>query len=179
MSAWRNPEALPMWLSVTPSRSTTTRAARDGEGPACCSPIATRTSRSGAAESSRQSSREWRSSCSPLTAPPPGPCCRHSFRDCGRSRCAPRWSPLTVGGNDLLAAYGDTGAARKVIAGVETVVDTGLAELTGVRAPTAGIVVGTVYDPSDGTGDAARLGLPPWPDAVAVIEELNDTLRAV
>jgi hypothetical protein len=86
---------------------------------------------------------------------------------------------LTVGGNDLLAAYGDTGAARKVIAGVETAVDSALAELTGVRAPTARIVVGTVYDPSDGTGDAARLGLPPWPDAVAVIEELNDTLRAV
>jgi GDSL-like Lipase/Acylhydrolase family len=86
---------------------------------------------------------------------------------------------LTVGGNDLLAAYGDTGAARKVIAGVETAVDSALAELTSVRAPTARIVVGTVYDPSDGTGDAARLGLPPWPDAVAVIGELNDTLRAV
>src|SRR3954466_6517287 len=86
---------------------------------------------------------------------------------------------LTVGGNDLLAAYGDTGAARKVIAGVETAVDSALAELTGVRAPTARIVLGTVYDPSDGTGDAARLGLPPWADAVAVIGELNDALRTV
>jgi hypothetical protein len=34
-----------------------------------------------------------------------------------------------------------------------------------------------VYDPSDGTGDAARLGLPAWPDGVAVIAELNAALR--
>jgi hypothetical protein len=36
-----------------------------------------------------------------------------------------------------------------------------------------------VYDPSDGTGDGARLGLPPWPDAVGVIGELNAALRHV
>jgi hypothetical protein len=35
-----------------------------------------------------------------------------------------------------------------------------------------------VYDPSDGTGDTGRLGLPPWPDGVAVIAELNEALRA-
>jgi hypothetical protein len=40
-------------------------------------------------------------------------------------------------------------------------------------------VVGTVYDPSDGTGDSGRLGLPPWPDAVRLIAELNETLRRV
>lgn len=85
---------------------------------------------------------------------------------------------LTIGGNDLLGAYGDTDAARGVIAGVRAAVDRVLAELTET-APTARIAVGTVYDPSDGTGDAVRLGLPPWPDAVAVISELNHTLRAV
>jgi lysophospholipase L1-like esterase len=85
---------------------------------------------------------------------------------------------LTIGGNDLLGAYGDTGAAREVIAGVASAVDLVLAELTEV-APTARVAVGTVYDPSDGTGDAAHLGLPPWPDAVAVIGELNATLREV
>jgi lysophospholipase L1-like esterase len=85
---------------------------------------------------------------------------------------------LTVGGNDLLGAYGETDAARGVIAGVRAAVDLVLAELTET-APTARIAVGTVYDPSDGTGDAERLGLPPWPEAVAVITELNDMLRAV
>jgi len=85
---------------------------------------------------------------------------------------------LTIGGNDLLGAYGNTRAARAVVAGVRTAVDQVLAELHET-APDARIVVGTVYDPSDGTGDAARLGLPAWPDAVAVIGELNDALRAV
>ena len=46
-------------------------------------------------------------------------------------------------------------------------------------APAARVVVGTVYDPSDGTGDAARLGLPPWPDAVPLIAALNEALRQV
>src|SRR3954467_10322454 len=59
---------------------------------------------------------------------------------------------LTIGGNDLLAAYGDNRAARDVIAGVQSAVDPALAELTGVSAPSARIVLGTVYDPSDGTG---------------------------
>jgi lysophospholipase L1-like esterase len=84
---------------------------------------------------------------------------------------------LTIGGNDLLGAYGDTDAANGVIAAVRAAVDLVLAELAGT-APPARIAVGTVYDPSDGTGDAVRLGLPPWPDAVAVLAELNETLRA-
>ena len=54
-----------------------------------------------------------------------------------------------------------------------------LAEVTAALAPGGRTVVGTVYDPSDGTGDARRLGLPPWPDAVAVIAELNEALREV
>jgi lysophospholipase L1-like esterase len=90
---------------------------------------------------------------------------------------APTLVTLTIGGNDLLAAYGDTAAARRVIAGVQAAVDRALAQIAGLLAPSGRVVVGTVYDPSDGTGDTARLGLPPWPDGVAVIEELNDTLR--
>jgi len=35
------------------------------------------------------------------------------------------------------------------------------------------IIMGTVYDPGDGTGDAARVGLPPWPDVVDLLAELN------
>ncbi len=86
---------------------------------------------------------------------------------------------LTIGGNDLLAAYGDTAGARQVIARVQAAVTRALPQISARLAPSGRLVVGTVYDPSDGTGDAARLGLPPWPDAVAVIEELNDALRTV
>jgi lysophospholipase L1-like esterase len=86
---------------------------------------------------------------------------------------------LTIGGNDLLGAYGDTRAARAVIPRVAAVVDRAL-PVIGARLPAPDrLVVGTVYDPSDGTGNAAALGLPPWPDAVAMIGELNDALRKV
>jgi hypothetical protein len=40
------------------------------------------------------------------------------------------------------------------------------------------MIVGTVYDPSDGTGDASLVGLPPWPQVVDVLAELNAELRA-
>jgi lysophospholipase L1-like esterase len=86
---------------------------------------------------------------------------------------------VTVGGNDLLGVYGDTGAAWAVIDRVQRAVTSALSEIGDLLAPSGRIVVGTVYDPSDGTGDTVRLGLPSWPDAVAVIEELNDRLRAV
>ena len=86
---------------------------------------------------------------------------------------------LTVGGNDLLSAYGDTRTARQVIAHVRAEVARALDQVTACLAPAGRVVVGTVYDPSDGTGDAVRLGLPPWPDAVAVIGELNQALRSV
>jgi hypothetical protein len=66
-----------------------------------------------------------------------------------------------------------------VIARVETAVGRALPALAELAAPAARIVVGTVYDPSDGTGDTARMGLPPWPDGVATIEALNAALRRV
>lgn len=83
------------------------------------------------------------------------------------------------GGNDLLSAYGDTTSARDVITRVQAAVASTLEMVAAALAPAGRLVVGTVYDPSDGTGDAGRLGLPPWPDAVAVIGELNDALREV
>src|SRR5215213_6284373 len=91
----------------------------------------------------------------------------------------PTLATVTMGGNDLLAAYGDATAARWAIA---TVVDNGRLLLGGLRelmGPEAPIVVATVYDPSDGNGDAGRLGLPPWPEALELLAELNRVLRAL
>ncbi len=90
---------------------------------------------------------------------------------------APSLVTLTVGGNDLLMTYGDTRSARAAIRhaieNTERIVTSVLAAM-----PADGVlVIGTVYDPSDGTGDASRLGLPEWPDGVAVIGELNDAIR--
>ena len=95
------------------------------------------------------------------------------------SRIRPTLVTLTVGGNDVLSAYGDTVTARTVVRRVAAAVSLALDEVAPRLGAGARVAVGTVYDPSDGTGDAARLGLPPWPDAVAVIAELNDALRTV
>ena len=94
-------------------------------------------------------------------------------------RLRPTLVTVTIGRNDLLAAYGDTHAAREVIAHVQTAVERALAAIAGSLASSGRIVVGTVYEPSDGTGDAGRLGLPSWPDGVAVVDELNTALREV
>ncbi len=92
---------------------------------------------------------------------------------------APELVTLTVGGNDLLQAYGETRAARAVIARVSGDVDRILASVLGAMPAAGALVLGTVYDPSDGTGDAAGLGLPPWRDGVAMIGELNSALASL
>jgi lysophospholipase L1-like esterase len=96
-----------------------------------------------------------------------------------RMAVRPQLVTLTVGGNDLLGAYGDTEAARRVVDTVGHRLDEILRTLEQHTAPGARLVVGTVYDPSDGTGDAEALGLPPWPDAVTVVGELNSAIRQV
>ncbi len=96
-----------------------------------------------------------------------------------RSGAVPRVVTLTVGGNDVLAAYGDTRRALEIVAVVRARVDEALHRLRALAGPDAPIVVGTVYDPSDGTAEAWRVGLPPWDDVVEVLAELNAALRAV
>jgi lysophospholipase L1-like esterase len=98
------------------------------------------------------------------------------LESCG---AVPRVVTLTVGGNDLLGAYGDTRRALDVVGAVRARVDRALERLHALVAPRDPVIVGTVYDPSDGTGETWRVGLPPWPDVVDVVAELNATLRAV
>ena len=91
----------------------------------------------------------------------------------------PTLATVTMGGNDLLSAYGDATAARQAI---KTVADNGRRLLAGLRdlmGPQAPILVATVYDPSDGSGDAGRLGVPPWPEVLELLAELNRVLRAL
>lgn len=85
---------------------------------------------------------------------------------------------VSMGGNDLMRAYGDTTAAREVIAAVAERADRILDTLRAMAAPGAAIVVTTVYDPSDGAGALAGAGLPDWPDGPAVLAELNTALTS-
>ena len=89
----------------------------------------------------------------------------------------PRVVTLTVGGNDVLGAYGDTRLALEMVAVVRARVDQALDRLRGLVPPGDPVIVGTVYDPSDGTSEAWRVGLPPWPDVADVVVALNDASR--
>ncbi len=85
---------------------------------------------------------------------------------------------LSIGGNDLMQAYGNAAAARAVIATVAQRADRILDTLRAVAAPGAPLVVTTVYDPSDGTGALPAGGLPPWPEGPGLVAELNAALTA-
>ncbi|MEU4163655.1 SGNH/GDSL hydrolase family protein [Actinoplanes sp. NPDC026670] len=77
---------------------------------------------------------------------------------------------ITMGGNDLLTAYGDDTAAAAVVGRFAAQAQAVLAKLPR----TSRIVLTTVYDPSDGTGTAP--GLTPWPNAPHWIGALNTIL---
>jgi lysophospholipase L1-like esterase len=88
---------------------------------------------------------------------------------------------ITMGGNDLLTAWGDDAAAG---AATSEVIETGeliLARL-GAADGTGRIVISTVYDPSDGTGSLGPgLGelVPSWPGGLAALRELNAALAGL
>jgi len=86
---------------------------------------------------------------------------------------------LTMGGNDLLAIYGNSAAAETAIGEVIAVGEEILSRLNAASGGTR-IVVTTVYDPSDGTGDAGAAELPwPWPEGPAVVQALNAALTGL
>ena len=86
---------------------------------------------------------------------------------------------VTIGGNDVLGWYGDTRAALRAADAAVAATDRALDRLRRLADPSARIVLGTVYDPSDGTADAARVGLPPWPEVIEVLAHLNAALRSL
>lgn len=97
----------------------------------------------------------------------------------GRLDVEPAVVTVTVGGNDVLSAYGDTRYALEIVRVVRDRVGRALLQLGRLSRPDASVIVGTVYDPSDGTADASRVGLPPWPGVVEVLDRLNAALREV
>lgn len=90
-------------------------------------------------------------------------------------RHAPELVTLTVGGNDLMGGYGNN---RRAEAAIARVADTGETIMRRLRELDAGrIVVTTVYDPSDGTGEIP--GLKPWLDGPYMVWQLNTVLRGL
>ena len=91
----------------------------------------------------------------------------------------PAFVTLTMGGNDLLQTYGNDAAAHATRRALWENGHAILSDLRGMMEPGAPIVLGTVYDPSDGTGDTDRLGIAPWPKALDWIAQFNETLRTL
>ncbi len=96
-------------------------------------------------------------------------------RQLPRLERSPDLVTVTMGGNDLMGAYGDGAAAEAVI---RAVAQRGEALLAGLPG-SARVVVTTVYDPSDGTGAVPGGGLPPWPDGPRLVARLNDALTGL
>jgi lysophospholipase L1-like esterase len=83
---------------------------------------------------------------------------------------------ITMGGNDLVSAYGDTQAARAAIGRVSAIGEGVMRQLSRLCGDTTRIVITTVYDPSDRTGEVPTSGLPAWHDGPAAVEQLNAAL---
>lgn len=83
---------------------------------------------------------------------------------------------VSMGGNDLLAVFGNTGAARRAISDLSRNAEKVLSELRLLTGDGAPVVLATVYDPSDGSGNTTAIGLEPWPGVVHLIQELNRVL---
>lgn len=83
---------------------------------------------------------------------------------------------ITMGGNDLLACYGDDAAAEVAIAQVRTAGDQIVAHFRQLGGDQCRIVLSTVYDPSDGAGTVPASGLSAWPHGPIWVHALNITL---
>ncbi|MEV8514720.1 GDSL-type esterase/lipase family protein [Dactylosporangium sp. NPDC051484] len=96
-------------------------------------------------------------------------------RQLGQVGDRPALITVTMGGNDLLSAMFES--PDKAPAAVEAVAANYDATLTSLAATGARIVVSTVYDPTDGTGDMSRAGLPDVEGGVALLEAINTEIR--
>jgi lysophospholipase L1-like esterase len=91
-----------------------------------------------------------------------------------RSGVTPRLVTLTCGGNDLLSLYGASAAnglaAAQAFAGRLGRIIT---DIKALADPDALILVGNIYDPTDGVGDVETVGGAPWPDGMALFNAFN------
>ncbi|WP_433049299.1 SGNH/GDSL hydrolase family protein [Dactylosporangium sp. CS-033363] len=97
-------------------------------------------------------------------------------RQLGRVRDRPALVTITMGGNDLLTAIVES--PDKVPAAVAATAANYDACLASLAATGARIVVSTVYDPTDGTGDLSWAGLPDVDEGLALLHSMNAAIRA-
>jgi lysophospholipase L1-like esterase len=96
-------------------------------------------------------------------------------RQLGQVGARPALVTVTMGGNDLLTAMVE--APEKLPAAVEAVAANYDVTLTSLAATGARVVVSTVYDPTDGSGDLTWAGLPTIDGGLELLEALNAEIR--
>lgn len=85
---------------------------------------------------------------------------------------------VSAGGNDLLVAYGESAAAAKLRQAVRGIIARYGDMVTEIRrrAPDALLILTTVYDPTDGTGNLGE----GWNDLpLEFLDEFNASVRSV
>lgn len=97
---------------------------------------------------------------------------------------------FTTGGNDLIHDYGRSepreggmfGAsweqAQPWVANFAVRLEQMLDEITARFPGGCEIFLADIYDPTDGTGNARRVGLPLWPDSLRIHSAYNEIIRA-
>jgi lysophospholipase L1-like esterase len=91
---------------------------------------------------------------------------------------APDLITITMGGNDLLAVFGDDPAAEAAVGRVRAVGEGVLIRLRP-GGDACRIVLTTAYDPSDGSVRAAGSGLVAWPQEPRWVRLLNAVLAGL
>ena len=97
---------------------------------------------------------------------------------------------MTSGGNDMIHWYGrgapkegamygaSLAQAQPWIANYEKRLNTMLDKLTAAFPGGCKIFLANIYDPSDGVGNPAAAGLPPWPDLLTIHAAYNAAINA-
>ncbi|UWP81002.1 SGNH/GDSL hydrolase family protein [Dactylosporangium fulvum] len=99
-------------------------------------------------------------------------------RQLGRVTGRPALITVTMGGNDLLTALMQTPDAAALAGAIGRIGENYETVLASLAATGARVVATTVYDPTDGTGDLSWIGLPEIAGGPAVLDTLNDAIRA-
>jgi lysophospholipase L1-like esterase len=87
---------------------------------------------------------------------------------------------LTCGGNDLLRIYGaDLQVGEVAAQELSEYLHEILGELRNAGGDEIPIIVGNIYDPTDGTGDPDLFGGVPWPDGMQILRLFNEAIENV
>jgi lysophospholipase L1-like esterase len=87
---------------------------------------------------------------------------------------------LTAGGNDLLSYFGiGRGDAERAAGHFRVRLARILEACADVVGPVGCVLVGNIYDPTDGTGEVPGSGFPLWSDSMHVLELFNQAAAEV